>query len=88
MLTSSLLCCFDLYHSNFRFKKEELKLDEKMYGTRQNKKIVAWMINRKKHFNEKERQAFFKRLNPQMKQNQDTSNIDFNQPIYNEVRFY
>ena len=44
-----------------------------MYGTHHNKKIVGWLINRKKHFNEKERQAFFKTLNPHLNNNQPDS---------------
>lgn len=53
----------------YAYKKEELKAKEKKYGSHQNKKIVAWMLNRKKHLNEKERQAFFKKLNPHRKGN-------------------
>ena len=46
------------------FKKDEMLMDETMLATHQNKKIVAWMLNRKRYNNEKERLAFFKTLNP------------------------
>lgn len=59
----------------YNFKKEELKAKEKKYGSSQDKKIVAWMLNRKKHFNEKERQTFFKKLNPGY--HRDDEDLDF-----------
>ena len=65
----------DTVDKMYHIKKEELKAKEKKYGSNQNKKIVAWMLNRKKHLNEKERQAFFKRLNPHHQKNDE--DLDF-----------
>lgn len=58
------------------YKKDELKLFEKKLGSHQNKKIVAWMLNRKKHLNENERQSFFKSLNPNLKNRADQMDFE------------
>ena len=55
----------------YDFQTKKLKIKENKYGSNQNKKIVAWMLNRKKHLNEKERLAFFKRLNPHSTRNEN-----------------
>jgi uncharacterized protein (UPF0335 family) len=69
-------------------KKEKMKLKEKKYGGHQNKKIVAWMLNRKKHLNEKERQAFFKKLNPKGKPTGSLLEYDSNKNIFKPVGFF
>ncbi|CAI2387887.1 unnamed protein product [Moneuplotes crassus] len=65
----------DTLEKMYNIKKEELKDKEKKFRGSQDKKIIAWMLNRKKHLNEKERQAFFKKLNPSLKRNDD--DLDF-----------
>lgn len=75
----------DTVEKLYSYKKEELKLKEKRYGFQQNRKIIAWMLNRKKHHNEKERQAFFKRLNPKGKRHGSELIFESKQDIYIEV---
>ena len=69
----------------YNYKKEEIRLKEKRGKMHQNKKTVVWLLNRKKKdANEKDRLAFFKRLNPHLQAEQEDHEMEANNfPLLN-----